>query len=57
VNLDVKFIAGFTTRGTVTNAYVNTPGLPLFETAKVGTATMQVRVNPLIISLGTGMNF
>ena len=31
--------------------------LPLFETAEVGTATMDMWVNPLIVQLGAGVDF
>jgi hypothetical protein len=42
---------------TVEHLRVNTPGLPIFETTDVGTATMELWVNPLIVQLGVGVDF
>lgn len=57
LNLDVKFIAKLNLKATVLNAYVATPGLPLFEYVAVGNAEASVTVNPLIIQGGVGVNF
>ncbi len=42
---------------TVTNLRVRTPDIPLFESVAVGTATMDVAVNPLILQAGLGADF
>lgn len=55
--LDVKFIAGMLARAKLKNIVVETPELPLFEKAEVGTAQMNVWVNPLIIQAGVGYDF
>ena len=55
--LDVKFIAFMLARGEVHHIQVQTPGLPLFDTVEVGTAKMNVWVNPLIIQAGVGLDF
>ncbi len=55
--LDVKFIAFMLARATVSQIEVSTPTLPLFETVEVGTASMSVWVNPLIVQLGIGTDF
>ena len=31
--------------------------LPLFESVEVGSATMEVTVNPLVVQLGVGVDF
>lgn len=54
---DVKFIAGMLVRGKVENIVVETPELPLYENAEVGTAQMNVWVNPLILQAGVGYDF
>lgn len=55
--LDVKFIAFMLARAEVHHIQVQTPELPLFETVEVGTAKMDVWVNPLIIQAGLGLDF
>jgi outer membrane protein W len=55
--LDVKFIAFMLARGEVHHVQVQTPGLPLFDTVEVGTAKMNVWVNPLIVQGGIGLDF
>ena len=55
--IDLKFIAGQVVRGKVKNIVVETPELPLFEMAEVGTAKMNVWVNPLIIQAAVGYDF
>ncbi len=55
--LDVKFIAFMEARATVEHIQVQTPDLPLFNTVEVGTAKMNVWVNPLIIQGGVGFEF
>jgi outer membrane protein W len=55
--LDVKFIAFMMARGEVHHIQVRTPDLPLFDTVEVGTAKMNVWVNPLIIQAGIGVDF
>ena len=55
--LDVKFIALMMARAEVKHVQVRTPELPLFDTVEVGTAKMNVWVNPLIIQAGLGTDF
>jgi outer membrane protein W len=55
--LDVKFIAFMLARAKVEHIEVRTPGLPLFESVEVGTAKMNVWVNPIIIQAGVGADF
>ncbi len=54
---DVKYIAFMKAHATVENLQVRTPELPLLETAKVGSATMDMWVTPLIVQLGAGVDF
>jgi hypothetical protein len=55
--LDVKFIALMMARAEVKHVQVRTPELPLFDTVEVGTAKMNVWVNPVIIQAGIGTDF
>ena len=55
--LDIKFIAFMMARAEVTHVQVRTPELPLFDTVEVGTAKMNVWVNPLVIQGGIGTDF
>jgi outer membrane protein W len=55
--VDVKFIAFMMARAEVHHLQVRTPDLPLFDTVEVGTAKMNVWVNPLIIQAGIGADF
>jgi outer membrane protein W len=55
--LDVKYIALMRARAEVRHIVVQTPDLPLFEQVEVGTATMDIWVNPLIFQLGLGVDF
>jgi hypothetical protein len=41
---------------TVENLHVRTPNIPLFESAEVGSATMDMWVNPLIVQLALGVD-
>lgn len=54
---DIKYIAFMTARARVDNIRVRTPELPLFDPVAVGTAHMEVTVNPLIVQLGIGVDF
>ena len=54
---DVKFIALMLARARVEHVQVRAPDLPLFDTVEVGTAKMNMWVNPLIIQLGIGTDF
>jgi outer membrane protein W len=54
---DIKFIALMLARARVEHVQVRAPTLPLFDTVEVGTAKMNVWVNPLIIQLGIGTDF
>jgi len=55
--IDVKFIALMLARAEVHHLQVATPDIPLFQSVEVGTAKMDVWVNPLIIQAGIGTNF
>jgi outer membrane protein W len=55
--IDVKFIALMMARAEVKHVQVRTPELPLFDTVEVGTAKMNVWVNPLVIQAGIGTDF
>lgn len=55
--IDVKFIALMMARAEVKHVEVRTPELPLFDTVEVGTAKMNVWVNPIIIQAGIGTDF
>ena len=55
--IDVKFVAGMLVRGKVSNIVVESPELPLFEEVEVGSAQMNVWVNPLIVQAGVGYDF
>jgi outer membrane protein W len=55
--VDVKFIALMMARAEVRHVEVKTPGLPLVDNVEVGTAKMNVWVNPLIVQAGIGFDF
>lgn len=55
--LDVKFIALMKARAEVRHIQVETPGLPLFDNVEVGTAKMNIWVNPFIVQGGVGLDF
>jgi outer membrane protein W len=54
--LDVKFIALMLARAEVRHIQVKTPDLPLFDNVEVGTAKMNVWVNPFIIQGAVGVD-
>lgn len=55
--VDVKFIALMKARAEVRHIQVETPGIPLFDSVEVGTAKMNIWVNPLIVQGGVGVDF
>lgn len=55
--LDVKFIALMMARAEVHHIEVKTPGLPLFDNVEVGTAKMNLWVNPFIVQGAVGVDF
>jgi outer membrane protein W len=57
VRLDVKYVAFMQARADVTDIKVATPNIPLFGDVDVGSAKMNVWVNPLIIQAGIGTDF
>ncbi len=57
VRFDIKYVAFMEARATVNDITVATPNIPLFGTVEVGTAKMDVYVNPLIIQAGVGTDF
>jgi outer membrane protein W len=54
---DLKYIAFMKAHAEVDDIEVATPGLPLLESARVGNATMDMMVNPLVVQLGLGVAF
>jgi outer membrane protein W len=54
--LDVKFIGLMRARAEVRDIVVQTPDLPLYEQVEVGSATMDIWVNPFIVQLGVGID-
>ena len=54
--LDVKFIA-LKAHAEVHHVEVKTPGLPVFDSVEVGTAKLDLWVNPLIVQAGVGCDF
>jgi outer membrane protein W len=54
--LDVKYIAFMLARAEVRNINVKTPGLPVFDSVEVGTAKMNIWVNPLIVQACIGVD-
>jgi outer membrane protein W len=54
---DIKYIALMKAHATVENIRVRTPELPLLEEAEVGSATMDMWVNPLVVQVGIGVDF
>ena len=57
VNADVKFIGGLEAAATVTEIWVETPGLPTYSRARVGNASIDVTVDPWVYHLGIGFDF
>jgi outer membrane protein W len=55
--VDVKYIAFMMARAEVRHINVKTPGLPLFDSVEVGTAKMNLWVNPFIVQAGLGADF
>ena len=55
--LDLKFIALLRARATVDHIQVRTPDLELFDNVEVGTAKMNMWINPLIVQAGIGTDF
>ena len=55
--LDVKFIGLMMARTEVHHIEVQAPNLTLFDTVEVGTAKMNVWVNPFIVQAGVGVDF
>lgn len=53
---DLKFIALMVARARVEGAAIRAPELPIFDTVEVGTAKMNVWVNPLIFQLSLGVD-
>ncbi len=57
INADVKFVGGLEATATVKDIWVETPGLPTYEVARVGDASMDVTVDPWVYHIGVGFNF
>jgi outer membrane protein W len=55
--VDLKYIAFMKAHATVEDIEVATPNIPLLASAKVGTATMDMTLNPLIVQIGLGIDF
>jgi len=54
---DIKYIALMKAHATVERIAVRTPDLPVFDTVKVGSAAMDMWLNPLVVQLGIGLDF
>jgi outer membrane protein W len=54
--VDLKYIALMKAHATVSHIEVRTPGIPLFDQVDVGTATMDMWVNPLVVQIGVGVD-
>lgn len=55
--LDIKTILGLSVEAVVRDIYVETPELPLFETAEVGNASVDIGIIPIIVTLAVGADF
>jgi len=55
--LDVKAILGMSMTATVSNIYVRTPELPVFEMTEAGNAVVDIGMTPLLVSAGLGAEF
>jgi outer membrane protein W len=56
VSADFKYIAGLDLTAKVTDIYVRLPKLPLYDAVRVGDNEVKVTVNPLVFTLGVGMD-
>jgi outer membrane protein W len=54
---DLKYVALMKAHATVEHISVRTPGLPLFDAVEVGSATMDIWLNPLVAQIGIGVDF
>jgi outer membrane protein W len=55
--LDLKTILGLSVEAVVHDIYVATPELPLFETAEVGDASVDIGIIPIIVTAAVGADF
>jgi outer membrane protein W len=55
--LDIKTILGLSVEAVVHDIYVETPELPLFETAEVGDASVDIGIIPVIVTAAVGADF
>lgn len=55
--LDIKSMVGLSMTATIRDVYVETPLVPLLNTARVGDATVDIDMLPVIVMLGAGANF
>jgi len=53
--LDLKYVALMKAHAAVDGIRVRTPALPLFDTVDVGTATLDMWINPLAVQIGIGV--
>jgi len=52
--VDVKYVAFMKAHSTVEDIRVRTPGIPLLGSAEVGTATMDIWLDPLVVQVAVG---
>jgi outer membrane protein W len=55
--LDLKTILGMSVEAVVHDIYIETPELPVFDTAHVGDASVEMSLLPLIVTLAAGADF
>jgi len=53
---DFKYIGGLDLEARVTNIWVRTPQLPLYEAVKVGDNVVKLTANPIVLMLAIGVN-
>lgn len=54
---DVKYMTGFDIRAKVSDIYVRSSAVPLYESVYVGDATLNVHASPLVVQVGAGLDF
>ncbi len=56
-SIDIKYMLGLSTEAVVDEIYVATPDVPLVDSIRVGDATVDIGLSPLILQAGIGANF
>jgi outer membrane protein len=57
LTLDAKYIGGLDVTAKLEDIRVRVPSMPLYESVRVGDATVKVTVDPLVLAAGMGWNF